>query len=79
MAKSIMGGHNMGSLKSGESGGRTTPKPAAPAPSKPQAAAPTTPAVMGPRPAGVGQQGAMPVPPPMQITPNTVIRSNGKC
>jgi hypothetical protein len=75
MAKSIMGGHNLGSIKSGQSGGRTASLPTPSNAAKPAAAprsaiaAPTA-AVGGPGGSGAGPKGAMPAAPPMQITPS---------
>lgn len=83
MAKSIMGGHNLGSIKSGQSGGRTSGG-SLPTPSganKPAAAprsgiaAPTA-AVGGPGGSGAGPKASMPAAPPMQITPTRSLKGN---
>lgn len=84
MAKSIMGGHRMGSIKSGQSGGRTSghglPSPsngAKPAASPRAGISAPTAAVGGPGGAGAGPKASMPAAPPMQITPNRTL--TGKC
>jgi len=79
MAKSIMGGHNLGSIKSGQSGGRTASLPTPSNAVKP-AAAPLAKnggvagSVGGPGASGAGPKGAMPAAPPMQITPTRSIK-----
>ena len=81
MAKSVMGGHNLGSIKSGRTGGRTSsgglPTPSGgnkPAAAPLKANGGVAGSVGGPGGSGGGSKTAMPAPPPMQITPTRSVK-----